>query len=130
MFEQVSGSASPPLPPSTNPLNTPLPLPLPPPPSRYCDLTAVPRKSELKILALYARDKVDRDALLRMSSKEGKDEYKEKIEGMHVGLSRLITEFVPSVRMTLPQFIAFCPRMVPRCVRACERASFPCFQNI
>ena len=81
---------------------------------RYCDLTSVPRRSELKVLALYARDKVDRQALLRMASKEGKEEYKSKIESQHVGVVKLITKFVPSVKMTLPEFIAFCPRLVPR----------------
>ena len=49
-----------------------------------------------------------------MGSKEGKEEYKNKIESQHVGLVKLITKFVPSIQMTLPQFIAFCPRLVPR----------------
>jgi len=67
-----------------------------------------------QVLALYATNRTDREALLRMGSKEGKEEYKTKIESQHVGVAKLITKFVPSIKTTLPQFIAFCPRLIPR----------------
>ena len=44
--------------------------------TRYLDLTSAPRRSDLKLLSSYARQAVDRKALLRLSSKEGKPEYK------------------------------------------------------
>lgn len=81
--------------------------------SRYCDLTSAPRRSDLKLLALYAKDPTDKKALLRMSSKEGKAEYREKILDSHVGLVDLL-QLCPSIEAPLEHFLAFCPRMVPR----------------
>jgi NADPH-ferrihemoprotein reductase len=81
--------------------------------SRYCDLTSAPRRSELKLLAAYAHDSTDKKALLRMSSKEGKAEYREKIMDAHVGLVDLL-KLCPSVQMPLEHFLGFCPRLLPR----------------
>jgi NADPH-ferrihemoprotein reductase len=81
--------------------------------SRYCDLTSAPRRSDLKLLALYAKDPTDKKALMRMSSKEGKAEYREKILDAHVGLVDLL-HLCPSIEAPLEHFLAFCPRMLPR----------------
>lgn len=81
--------------------------------SRYCDLTSAPRRSELKQLAAYAQDSTDKKALLRMSSKEGKMEYREKIMNGHVGLVDLLKR-CPSIQIPLEHFVALCPRLVPR----------------
>ena len=81
--------------------------------SRYCDLTCAPRRSELKLLAAYAKDPTDKKALLRMSSKEGKSEYREKIMDAHVGLVDLLRR-CPSIEAPLEHFLSFCPRMLPR----------------
>lgn len=81
--------------------------------SRYCDLTSAPRRSELKLLAAYAHDETDKKALLRMSSKEGKAEYREKILEAHVGLVDLL-KLCPSIQMPLEHFLGFCPRLLPR----------------
>ena len=81
--------------------------------SRYCDLTSAPRRSELKLLAAYAQDPTDKKALLRMSSKEGKAEYREKIMDGHVGLVDLLKR-CPSIQIPLEHFIGFCPRLLPR----------------
>ena len=81
--------------------------------SQYCDLTSAPRRSELKLLASYARDPMDKKALLRMSSKEGKAEYREKIMDAHVGLLDLF-RLCPSIQMPLEHFVGFCPRLLPR----------------
>jgi NADPH-ferrihemoprotein reductase len=48
-----------------------------------------------------------------MSSKEGKDEYKEKILDLYVGLVDLL-QLCPSIRMPLEHFIAFCPPLQTR----------------
>ena len=81
---------------------------------RYCDLSGPPRRSDLKQLAPYARDDIDRKALLRMSSKEGKLEYKEKIIESHVGIADIVTTLCPSISLPLEHFIMVCPRLQPR----------------
>ncbi|KAL3811005.1 hypothetical protein ACHAXA_002282 [Cyclostephanos tholiformis] len=81
---------------------------------RYCDLTGSPRRSDLKQLASYAVDDLDRRALLRMSSKEGKAEYREKIVDAHVGIADIVTRLCPSISCPLEHFIMACPRLQPR----------------
>jgi len=81
---------------------------------RYCDLTSVPRRSELKLLAAYASDPIDKSALLRMSSKEGRNEYKEKILGAHIGLVDIVSKLCKSIKMPLEHFISVCPRLQTR----------------
>eukprot|EP00555_Chaetoceros_dichaeta_P014302 CAMPEP_0198257306 /NCGR_PEP_ID=MMETSP1447-20131203/7024_1 /TAXON_ID=420782 /ORGANISM="Chaetoceros dichaeta, Strain CCMP1751" /LENGTH=500 /DNA_ID=CAMNT_0043944183 /DNA_START=1007 /DNA_END=2509 /DNA_ORIENTATION=- len=82
--------------------------------TRYCDLTGSPRRSELKLLAAYATDKTSKDALLRMSSKEGKAEYREKIVDAKIGIVDIITRLCPSMEIPLEHFISVCPRLQPR----------------
>lgn len=81
---------------------------------RYCDLTGLPRRSDLKQLAHYARDDMDRKALLRMASKEGKAEYKDKIAECHVGIHDIVTKLCPSIACPLEHFVMVCPKMQPR----------------
>lgn len=81
---------------------------------RYCDLTGPPRRSDLKQLAPYAQNDMDRKALLRMSSKEGKAEYKEKIIEAHVGIADIVTRLCTSIVCPLEHFIMVCPRLQPR----------------
>ena len=81
---------------------------------RYCDLTGLPRRSDLKQLAHYARDDMDRKALLRMAAKEGKAEYKDKIVEGHVGIYDIVTRLCPSITCPLEHFIMVCPKMQPR----------------
>jgi NADPH-ferrihemoprotein reductase len=81
---------------------------------RYCDLTGPPRRSDLKQLASYATDDLDRRALLRMSSKEGKAEYREKIVDAHVGIADIVTRLCPSISCPLEHFVMVCPRLQPR----------------
>ena len=82
--------------------------------ARYCDLTQAPRRSDLKLLASYATDPLDRSALLRMSSKEGKAEYREKILSAHIGIGDIVARLCRSIEMPLEHFIAACPRLLPR----------------
>jgi len=93
--------------------------------TRYLDLTAAPRRSDLKLLSSYARQTVDRKALQRLSSKDAKAEYKEKIVEGRVGLAQLF-QLCPSIeiplehlignvcRFSLPRYytIASCPKVV------------------
>jgi NADPH-ferrihemoprotein reductase len=75
--------------------------------ARCLDLTSAPRRSDLKLLVQYATDPVDRKALLRLSSKEGKKEYKEKITGGYVGMVDLL-KLCPSLSIPLEHFISNC----------------------
>jgi NADPH-ferrihemoprotein reductase len=68
----------------------------------------------LKQLAPYAQNDIDRKALLRMSSKEGKAEYKEKIIEAHVGIADIVTRLCTSIVCPLEHFIMVCPRLQPR----------------
>ncbi len=82
--------------------------------ARYCDLNGPPRRSELKLLAPYAKDATSKKALLRMASKEGKAEYKEKIVEAKIGIVDIISKLCPSIEMPLEHFISVCPRLHPR----------------
>eukprot|EP00977_Amphora_coffeiformis_P000812 scaffold175_cov177-Amphora_coffeaeformis.AAC.14 len=81
--------------------------------TRYCDLTGAPRRSELKLLTAFAKDPLDQKALLRLSSKEGKAEYKEKVTDALTGLAQILQR-CPSIAMPLEHFVDLCPRMQPR----------------
>jgi NADPH-ferrihemoprotein reductase len=81
--------------------------------TRYCDLTGAPRRSELKLLAAFAKDPLDQTALLRLSSKEGKAEYKEKITESRMGLRHILLK-CPSLTVPLEHFLDICPRLQPR----------------
>lgn len=81
--------------------------------TRYLDLTSAPRRSDLKLLTQYATDKLDRQALLRLSSKEGKQEYKEKIMQGFVGMVDLL-KLCPSLQIPLEHFISICHFLLPR----------------
>mmetsp|Transcript_16660 Transcript_16660/g.24238 ORF Transcript_16660/g.24238 Transcript_16660/m.24238 type:complete len:555 (+) Transcript_16660:238-1902(+) len=82
--------------------------------SRYCDLTIAPGRSNLKQLATYAKDPSDRSALLRMSSKEDRTEYYEKIVHARVGFAAIILKLFRSIKLPLEHFIWLCPRLRPR----------------
>ena len=81
--------------------------------TRCLDLTSAPRRSDLKLLAQYAKDPVDRKALLRLSSKEGKSEYKEKIMERYVGMVDLL-KLCPSISIPLEHFVSICHFLLPR----------------
>ena len=81
--------------------------------TRYLDLTSAPRRSDLKLLAQYAKDPVDRKALARLSSKEGKAEYREKILDCFVGMVDLL-KLCPSLTIPLDHLISICHILLPR----------------
>lgn len=82
--------------------------------AKYCDLVGPLRRSELKQLAQYAKDPTCKKALLRLASKEGKYEYKEKVMDAKVGIVDIISSLCPSISMPLEHFISLCPRLQPR----------------
>ena len=46
---------------------------------RGCDLTGVPRKSLLRLLGEHCSDAGERDALLHLSSRDGRDAYNAQV---------------------------------------------------
>jgi NADPH-ferrihemoprotein reductase len=82
--------------------------------TRYCDLVTPPRRSELKQLAQYAKNPLDRKALERIASKEGKVEYKDKIVDHHIGIADIVSKLCTSLEMPLEHFISTCARLQPR----------------
>lgn len=83
--------------------------------SRYIDLTSSPRRSELKLIAQFATDPLDKQALLRMASKEGKAEYREKILEEKIGFIDIITRLCKSIKnIPLEHLIQICPHLQPR----------------
>ena len=82
--------------------------------AKYCDLSGSPRRSDLKLLAPYAKGALCKKALLRMASKEGKQEYKEKIVNCKLGYADIISKLCPTIEMPLEHFISICPRLSPR----------------
>lgn len=81
--------------------------------TRYLDLTSAPRRSDLKLLSMYAKDPLDRRALQRLSSKEGKQEYKERITESYVGIVDVF-RLCPSLDIPLEHLISVCRLMLPR----------------
>jgi len=81
--------------------------------TRYCDLTGAPRRSDLKLLAEYTKDPIDREALNRMASKEGRTEYKEKVLERFVGIADIL-KLCPSIHMPLEHFLNVCPQLQTR----------------
>lgn len=81
--------------------------------TRYCDLTNAPRRSDLKMLASFATDPVDQKVLLRMASKEGRNEYREKILDEYVGIVDILQK-CPSIQMPLEHFLGICPLLQTR----------------
>eukprot|EP00587_Corethron_hystrix_P003147 CAMPEP_0113305172 /NCGR_PEP_ID=MMETSP0010_2-20120614/4892_1 /TAXON_ID=216773 ORGANISM="Corethron hystrix, Strain 308" /NCGR_SAMPLE_ID=MMETSP0010_2 /ASSEMBLY_ACC=CAM_ASM_000155 /LENGTH=669 /DNA_ID=CAMNT_0000159511 /DNA_START=118 /DNA_END=2128 /DNA_ORIENTATION=- /assembly_acc=CAM_ASM_000155 len=80
---------------------------------RYCDLTGPLRRSDLKILSNYTTDELDKTSLVRMSSKEGKNEFQSKVVDGMLGLVDIL-EKCPSIDMPLEYFLSVCPRLQPR----------------
>ncbi len=80
---------------------------------RYCDLTGAPRRSDLKLLASFATDTIDQKVLSRMASKEGRNEYREKILEEYVGMAGILQK-CPSIQMPLEHFLGICPLLQTR----------------
>jgi len=82
--------------------------------AKYCDLTTPPRRSELKALSRYCPAGLTKDALVRLSSKDGKSEYEDKIRKPYVGWGNVIAVLCKDVPLTLEDVINLTPRMKPR----------------
>jgi len=80
--------------------------------SRYCDLNAAPRRSEMKVLASFATNPDEKQQILLIASSI--DFYREAVIEKRVGLIDLITSEFPSIQIPFDHFINVCPRLQPR----------------
>lgn len=76
--------------------------------TRYCDVTGLLKRADLKMLSYYATDPVDESFLLRISSSSnGLQEYREKIVHSYIGLMDIL-QLCPSISIPLEHFLALC----------------------
>ena len=80
---------------------------------RYYDLQAAPRRADLAALADFCSDPVDRDFLLRLASKEGREEYKTKIVQQYMGWVHVM-EKLSSLQMSLAHLLHILPPLQQR----------------
>ncbi|CAM9262505.1 unnamed protein product [Choristocarpus tenellus] len=80
----------------------------------YLDVMSIPRRSLLEQFVPYVSDEVEREMLRRLSSKDGRMEYHEMIEGAGKTLSEVIISDVPSLRLPLENFLHIVPHLHPR----------------
>jgi len=79
----------------------------------YTDLNAAPRRADLKVIAAYAQDSSEQAALLRLASKDGKDEYRDAIINEYVNMATFLERF-SSIKMPLEHFLSVCPLLQTR----------------
>ncbi|DAZ99033.1 TPA: hypothetical protein N0F65_010919, partial [Lagenidium giganteum] len=79
----------------------------------YLEINNAPRKGPLKQLALYARDPSEKQKLLHLASKEGKDEYQKWIVDAERSYVDVIEHFA-SVKLSLAALLEIVPFMQPR----------------
>eukprot|EP00898_Chlorokybus_atmophyticus_P003130 jgi/Chlat1/3818/Chrsp26S03971 len=79
----------------------------------HLDITSIPRKSLLRILAEHCRDEADKRKLLYLCSRSGRDQYKVSIQEHQPGLLDALN-FVPSCHPPLDCLLDSLPALVPR----------------
>jgi methionine synthase reductase len=80
----------------------------------YCDLRAVLTKGNIRLLAEFAADPVEQAAMLLLSSRQGSDEYKEKLS-VRNGLSIIgLLAAYPSCQPPMPRLLEVLPALHPR----------------
>jgi len=82
--------------------------------SRFCDIHGIPRRSLMKDIAPFATSPPERETLLKMASKEGKQLFREFVEDKQHSLLELLVDAFPSVKVPLVHFLALAPRLQPR----------------
>jgi NADPH-ferrihemoprotein reductase len=81
--------------------------------TNYYDLSAAPRRSDLRLYARYCHDPVDRAFLTRLASADGRVEYRDKILDDYVNIVTLL-ERTPSLQIPLAHFLHYVPLLQPR----------------
>ncbi|RQM14350.1 hypothetical protein DD237_005873 [Peronospora effusa] len=81
--------------------------------SRYLAINSAPRKGPLKQLAFFASDLVERAHLMRLSSKEGKEEYQKWILEDKRSFVDVLVHF-RSVKISVQTLLHIVPFLLPR----------------
>eukprot|EP00542_Grammatophora_oceanica_P010318 CAMPEP_0194027998 /NCGR_PEP_ID=MMETSP0009_2-20130614/2025_1 /TAXON_ID=210454 /ORGANISM="Grammatophora oceanica, Strain CCMP 410" /LENGTH=1067 /DNA_ID=CAMNT_0038667227 /DNA_START=62 /DNA_END=3265 /DNA_ORIENTATION=+ len=82
--------------------------------SLYAELTLPPRRDVMRVLATFAEDTSEREELYQMSKKKNYDKFRESISKEHLGLADIITNYYPSIQISLADFIQICTPLQPR----------------
>lgn len=82
--------------------------------SRFCDLLSFPKKGVLMTLAACCKVDAERDMLLRLSSPEGKGDYKAEIVNKQRSLLQVVTELAPSANVSPGVLLGMLPKLQPR----------------
>lgn len=81
---------------------------------RFMDISSIPRRSLLEQLVPYVLEDSEREAMRRLSSKEGREEYRRIVEEPGRTLSELMLERFSSLSMPLEHFLHIVPHLHPR----------------
>ncbi|KAG6963944.1 hypothetical protein JG688_00007922 [Phytophthora aleatoria] len=81
--------------------------------TRYLAINSAPRKGPLKRLAYFASNQAERDELVRLSSKEGKDEYQKWVLEDERSFVDVLNHF-RSVTVTVKDLLHIVPFLQPR----------------
>ncbi|POM69050.1 NADPH-cytochrome p450 reductase [Phytophthora palmivora] len=81
--------------------------------TRYLGINSAPRKAPLKQLAFFASDPVERAELVRLSSKDGKDEYQKWILEDERSFVDVLVHF-RSVKVSMQALLHIVPFLLPR----------------
>lgn len=82
--------------------------------TQYLDIMAIPRRSILSQLALFAQNPEERDRLMFLASKEGRAEFRSFVEDSGRSLLELVTSCFSSIQIPLDHFISLAPTLQPR----------------
>lgn len=82
--------------------------------SHNCELSTPPRRSVLRALSRFATLARDRDELHRISSVSSYSEFNTRITKQNIGIGALLTDYFPSIRVPLVNFIRLCTPLQPR----------------
>lgn len=80
----------------------------------FCDIHGIPRRSTLKDFVPFVTNSEHREALIALTSKEGRKLYKETIEDAGRSLFEIIVDMYPSFKIPLAHFLVLVPRLQPR----------------
>lgn len=84
----------------------------------HCDITGVAKKGLLRVLAEYCSDKKEKHVLMLLSSRGGKEKYKEWIVEARPGLVDILTTF-PSCKPDLAHLLEALPALTTRFYSLC-----------
>ncbi|CAB4055578.1 POR [Lepeophtheirus salmonis] len=81
--------------------------------SHYVDICSFPRTHVLKEISSYANDSIEKEKLVKLSSREGKDLYQEYILDSTRNIVHILEDF-PSLKIDIHHLMELLPRLQPR----------------